>query len=74
MSHTSLVHLCISHPEGNWPSDEALATSGVKPVPHGTIADWTNEPEVSTSQDVGWANFGDNNFGDQSSNVVKETT
>lgn len=46
----------------------------MKPVPHGTIADWTTEPEASASQDVGWANFGSVNIDNQSSNVVTETT
>lgn len=46
----------------------------MKPFPHGTIADWTTEPEASANQEVGWANFNDGNFNDQSSNVVTETT
>ena len=36
-----------------WPSTN---TTGVTPVPHGTIPDWTREPDEPAEQ-VGWAHF-----------------
>lgn len=69
---------CFIDSGGDWPSDEttvaAAAAADVKPVPHGTIADWTTEPEASTDHNAGWANFDSGNFDDQSSKVVTETT
>jgi len=35
----------------------SVNTSGVAPVPHGTIPDWTLEPDQSAEQ-VEWAHFG----------------
>ena len=68
-----LAILIFIHSGGDWPSDEARAAD-VKPVPHGTITDWTTEPEASTDHNAGWANFDSGNVDDQSSKVVTETT